>query len=252
MDSFQFEKEYRIPVYDIGPDGKLSLSSIFNYMQDVASEHAIRLNFGRDDLLKQNHFWVLSRILADFKCWPVWEDNIIVRTWPRGTEKLFAIRDYEIFYKDGRQIATGTSSWLIVDITTKRIQRPDAILTRFNSVNAIRSSMVRNAGKVELPDVNANSGESFKIRISDLDINLHTNNVRYIKWVADTYDLDYVLHHEPVSVEVNYLSESVLGEDVFIRSYEKVTGSSFVHSIIRPADNKEISRMTIDWRNCSH
>ena len=38
---------------------------------------------------------------------------------------------------------------------------------------------------------------NFRVKVSDLDVNLHTNNVRYIKWVTDTYDLDHI--HESYS-----------------------------------------------------
>ena len=46
---------------------------------------------------------------------PLWGETIIVKTWPRGTDKLFALRDYEVRYPDGRSIALATSSWLIID-----------------------------------------------------------------------------------------------------------------------------------------
>jgi acyl-ACP thioesterase len=97
MDLLQFEKEYRVHVYETRPDGKLNLYSLFNYMQDIASVHAVKLGFGRDDLLRNNRFWVLSRIYAVIEEWPVWEDSIIVKTWPNGTEILFAMRgDYRL------------------------------------------------------------------------------------------------------------------------------------------------------------
>jgi medium-chain acyl-[acyl-carrier-protein] hydrolase len=252
MEPFQFEKEYKIPVYDTGPDGKLNLYSLLNYLQDTASAHAVRLNFGRDDLMKANRFWVLSRIVTDIDLLPEWDQKIIVRTWPRGTEKLFALRDYEVFYSDGRHIASGTSSWLVVDITSKRIQRPDEILSRFNSGGSVKSSLGRNAGKVEITSDNCLKSDIFKVKVSDLDVNLHTNNVRYIKWITDTYDLNYILNHTPVSVEVNYMAESVFGDEVFIRSYGNNTNTTFFHSVFRSTDNKELSRMRIDWRNCSH
>ena len=51
-----FEKVYRIHVYETRPDGKLDLYSLFNYMQDIASVHAVKLGFGRDDLMKDNRF----------------------------------------------------------------------------------------------------------------------------------------------------------------------------------------------------
>jgi len=72
MELLQFEKEYRVHVYETGPDGKLNLYSLFNYMQDIASDHAVKLGFGRDDLLRDNRFWVLSRVFAVIKEWPVW------------------------------------------------------------------------------------------------------------------------------------------------------------------------------------
>ena len=96
MELFQFEKEYRIHVYETGPDSKLTLSAMFNYMQDIASDHAVKLGFGRDDLLKEKRFWVLSRIYAEFHLWPVWGDKILITTWPNGTDKFFALRNYEV------------------------------------------------------------------------------------------------------------------------------------------------------------
>jgi medium-chain acyl-[acyl-carrier-protein] hydrolase len=252
MELAQLEKEYKIPVYDTGPDGKLSLYSLFNYLQDIASEHAVRLKFGRDDLMKENRFWVLSRIVADIYLRPEWEETIIVRTWPRGTDKIFALRDYEVNYPDGRKIASGSSSWLIVDRTSKRIQRPDELLSRFNSVRSLNNSLGRNAEKVAPASGAGIKSDCFRIKVSDLDVNLHTNNVKYIKWVTDTYDLDHVMNHTPLSLEVNYIAESVFGEEVYIMSDSNSSTGIYNHSVIRSGDNKELCRMRIDWKNCTH
>lgn len=248
----QLEKEYKIPVYDTGPDGKLSLYSLFNYLQDIASEHAVRLKFGRDDLMKENRFWVLSRIVADIYLWPEWEETIIVSTWPRGTDKIFALRDYEVNYPDGRKIASGSSSWLIVDRTSKRVQRPDELLSRFNNETQVRNSLGRNAEKVAPASGTGIKSECFKIKVSDLDVNIHTNNVKYIKWVTDTYGLDHIMNNNPVSLEVNYLAESVIGEEVYIMSDNENSKGTFNHSVIRTGDRKELCRMRIDWKNCTH
>jgi medium-chain acyl-[acyl-carrier-protein] hydrolase len=251
MEPDKFEKKYLIPVYDTAPDGKLSLYSLFNYLQDIASEHAVRLKFGRDDLMKANRFWVLSRIVADVYIRPVWEETIIVKTWPRGTDTIFAIRDYEVSYPDGRKIAAGSSSWLIVDMTTRKVQRPDEMLTRFNSGKSVPNALGRNAGKVSPVSDNCQVNESFRVKLSDLDVNLHTNNVNYIKWVTDTYDLDFLMNHSADSIEVNYLAESKIGEEILIRSEKSEHNDIFHHSVIRKSDEKELSRMRIEWKDCS-
>ena len=249
MELIVFEKEYRVHIYETGPDGNLNLWSLFNYLQDIASDHAIRLGFGRDDLIRENRFWVLSRIYAEISAMPRWEDNIVVRTWPNGTDKLFALRNFEVTYSDGMHIASATSSWLILDMTTRKIQRPDEILSKFYSDLIPNRSPIRYANKIQ-SGVNGNFGtKSHKIKISDLDINLHTNNVKYLTWVSDTYDLDFAMKNVPGSAEINYLAESQFDEDVEIKtSAEDGVGSVFIHSIFRTGDNKELCRIRIVWK----
>ena len=244
-----FEKEYRLHVYETGPDGNLSLYSLFNYLQDIASDHAIRLGFGRDDLMRQNRFWVLSRIYAEIEQMPKWEDTIILKTWPNGTDKLFALRNFEASYPDGRHIASATSSWLILDRTTKKVHRPDAILSEFYSDLDPNQSPLRYASRLESADEDSVVSKPYKIKVSDLDINLHTNNVKYLTWVSDCYDLDFVMQNVPVSAEINYLAESQFNEDVVIKtSAGKTDGLKFSHSVWRKEDNKELCRIKIGWR----
>lgn len=249
MESLQFEKEYRIHVYETGPDGKLNLFSLFNYMQDIASDHAIKLGFGRDDLMADNRFWVLSRMYAEISVCPAWEDTIILKTWPNGTDKLFALRNYDVKYPDGRHIASGSSSWLILDQTTKKVQRPDSILSKFYTDLNPNDSPVRYGQKLEPPSEKCSISESFKIKVSDLDVNLHTNNTTYLKWVYDTYSLDFIMKNEPVSTEINYLAESKFDEEIVIStSLENENINCYNHSVIRLNDKKELCRIRIGWK----
>jgi acyl-ACP thioesterase len=244
----QFEKEYRVHVYETGPDGKLSLSSLFNYMQDIASDHAVKLGFGRDDLMKDNRFWVLSRIYVVIDELPLWEDKIVITTWPNGTDKLFALRNYEVNYPDGRHIASGTSSWLILDQSTKKVQRPDSILTSYNPDLHPKASPLRYANKIEAAVESGKTSQSFRVSVSDLDVNLHTNNVRYLKWAVDCYTLGHIMDNDPQSAEINYLAESKFEEDIVIRtSSQNGYKSCYNHSIFRMNDNKELCRIRIEW-----
>jgi acyl-ACP thioesterase len=252
MDLLQFEKDYRVHVYETGPDGKLNLYSLFNYMQDIASDHAIKLGFGRDDLMRDNRFWVLSRIYAVIDEWPVWEDTIVLKTWPNGTDRLFALRNYEVSFPDGRHIASGTSSWLILDQTTKKVQRPDSILSQYNFSPHKENSSLRYATKLDPSENSGKLSPLFRIKVSDLDVNQHTNNVRYLKWVSDSYDLDFIMKNDPQSAEINYLAESRFDEEIVIRTSVDSDNNTFHnHSIFRTNDNKELCRIRIEWEKCN-
>lgn len=249
MEFLPFEKEYRIHVYETGPDGKLNMSSMFNYMQDIASEHAIRLGFGRDDLLKNNHIWVLSRMYAVITDLPSWNETIIMKTWPNGIDRLFALRNYELSLSDGRHIASATSSWLILDQTTKKIIRPDSILPQYNFNTHSGFSAIRYASKLDFDTTESDLTPVYRIKVSDLDVNLHTNNVKYLNWVTDSYDLDFILNNVPQSIEINYLAESKFDEEIVISKWKNSEDKNiFNHSIHKTSGKKELCRINIEWK----
>jgi medium-chain acyl-[acyl-carrier-protein] hydrolase len=252
MESPQLEKEYHVHVYETGPDGKIHLYSLFNYMQDIASDQAIRLGFGRDDLMKGNRFWVLSRMYAVIADFPKMGDTIIVTTRPCGTDKLFALRNFDIYYPDSRHIASASSSWLILDQATRKIQRPETILTQYNSSFQKGNSSIRNAMKLEPGSDDVQLSSKFRIKTSDLDVNLHTNNVKYLKWVIDTYEPDFIMNHSVSSAEINYLAESLYNEEIIIRTYaQKENNYVYSHSVIRTSDVKELCRIKLEWKDSS-
>jgi medium-chain acyl-[acyl-carrier-protein] hydrolase len=244
----QFEKDFQVHVYETGPDGRINLHSLFNYMQDVASEHAVALGYGRDELMKENHFWVLSRMYARITAWPSWNEIVKVRTWPSGVDKMFAMRNYEIRTSNGTEAVTASSSWLIIDRTTKRIQRPDEFLQRYNKDNQSIIAGIRNPAKIPEASAEGTLSPLFKVKINDLDINLHTNNVNYIKWVTDTYDLNFVMNHQVCSAEINYLAEAVYSDEISIRtSSDETDNRFFYHSVSRKTDQKELCRVKLEW-----
>lgn len=250
MEFLHFEKEYSVHVYETGPDSRLSLYSFFDYLQDIASDHAITLGFGRDDLMRQNHIWVLSRIYAEISEWPSWGDKLKVKTWPRGTDKLFALRDFNVSFTDGRPLALATSSWLIIDQTTRRIKRPDHNLAWDNAYKPVEQALPRNAEKLEPAAADAGEMSELKVRVSDLDMNLHTNNARYLRWIADSYSLEFILNHNPVSAEINYLAESHYNEDIIVLgSCDNENTGIYNHSIVRQSDNTELCRIRIVWKD---
>lgn len=250
MEILKFDKEYTIHVYETGPKGLLTVFSLFDYFQDIASDHATVLGYGREDLLKENNFWVLSRIYAEVAEWPAWGEKIAIRTWPRGADKLFALRDYEVKNGDQNVIARATSSWLIIDRDTRRIKRPDSTLNHLNAEMYGGNALQRNAEKLlPLPE-GSPVKYSYNVTVSDLDVNLHTNNVRYLERVIDSYDLGFVMNKTPISVEINYLAESHFNENIsIINSAEQDDNNIINHSILRTSDNTELCRLRVTWRD---
>lgn len=245
----QFEKHYRIPVYDTDFRGRLSLHSLFNYVQDIASEHAELLKFGREDLQRNNRFWILSRMYAAINRMPRWGEEILLHTWPRGVEGLFALREIEVTDGKGEVISAVTTSWVVVDIETRRPVRPGTMPALAGRDFITRQATGRSAGKLEPPNGQMIETPPFRVRSGDLDVNLHVNNVKYIQWYCDTFGTDYLSGHEPEEVEINFLSESVEGDTVFLRHEVAGNGNNRPGcSVIRETDGRELCRIMTAWR----
>lgn len=242
----KYSKNYKVHVYETGPNAKATIASLFDYMQDVASDHAEIIGFGRNDMLKNKQFWVLSRMYAEIEELPEWRDEIIVTTWPSGLDKIFLTRNFCLTRPDGRPIANATSSWLVVDSDTRRLLRSDHITNFEKLAFQERTSPIRLADKLEWDPANFEVKSRFFIGLNDLDVNLHTNNVNYLKWVSNTYDMEYARKMRPKSVEINYLAESMFGNKVEVRN-GKDDDSAILHSVFKTDENREICRVRIVW-----
>jgi len=247
MTDYLFEKAYRVNSYETDASGKLCVPGLFNYLQDIASDHATILKLGREHLLKDKLFWVLSRIMLEMNSFPEWGEEIIIRTQPNGTDKLFALRDFEIIGHKGIRHGGASSCWLMVNQEKRRPVRPDKLLEKFVNDKEEGIFHGRYPGKIDALDGSSYKSNTFPVKYSDLDINMHVNNVQYIKWVLDTYPLDFIYQNSLKTAEINYISESLPGDDIYILVQESDEGL-FKHSIIRNNDKKELCRLILGWK----
>lgn len=248
MNNLVFENPYRVNTYEADASGRLSIPGLFNYLQDAAARHASMLKFGKEQLDEGNMFWVLSRILVRMDDLPDWEENIIIKTWPRGVDKLFALRDFEILARNGKKYGGATSCWIIVNRENRRPVRPAGLLEELKGNIPEKSSLERYPSKLHETVNTTYASKEFPVRYSDLDINMHVNNVQYIKWIIDSYPLDFILGNRFESAEINYISESVPGDEITLLATE-TEENIFDHSILRRNDNKELCRLKISWKN---
>ncbi len=211
--SFQYQKDFEIRSYQVDPDGKLSLVSLSNLFQEIAWRHADSADFGRS-LQEQNLSWILSRLDISCENLPSWGDSIKVYTAGRGVDKLFAFREFLITNHAGDTLARGMSSWVLMNVVTKRIFRPE------NALPAVLFDPLEKPewqpGKIRLKGALLKS-ERVKVRYSDLDLNNHVNNTSYLRWVENILR-ENGCHTLPFSI--NYLAECVMGDELDIHLYD--------------------------------
>ncbi len=202
-----------IPCYDTDVAYRLKPASFMDFCQEIAQLHAESLGFGYDDLQKTRTAWVLSRLHVKFLKYPLWRDEVDFSTWHKGPERLFFLRDFRMTDRDGEPAALATSSWLVLNLDTRRIVRSVDVcgLDTANGEHAIETP----CDKVQMPkDMPAVLAGEHVVSYSDVDMNGHTNNARYAVWAMDALGYDFVSANPVREMKINFNHETRPGETV--------------------------------------
>jgi acyl-ACP thioesterase len=195
---------------DIDRSDRLTLASVFDFFQEAAISHADNLGVGRDSMEKTGQVWILSRMSVQVDRRPAYGEAVTIRSWPRGGERLFALRDYDIRDASGRLLAGGSSAWLIIDLEKRRPLRPQSVMDTLPRNEGLRALASGAAGLADLK--NPEKSAERRAAYSDLDYNGHVNNVRYVQWIQDALEPALFEKAERMRLDINYLNEILPGE----------------------------------------
>lgn len=220
------EEQFKIHSQYTGSNCRMTLLSMAQLFQDSAEAHTNHVSSGYYEMLEDGTAWVLSRICYEIVQYPMLYQDCKVRTWSRGADGVFALRDFEFYNADDQLLVRGSSRWVVIDINSRRLQRMgDRFMHGFESVTrrAIDYELGKMALHADLQPVN-----ELKVPYSAIDKAKHVNNSVYLRWVADnleTQDLD-----KPVKfIEINYIHETQFGELITINRCKE--GNTYHFSI---------------------
>ncbi len=240
-----FQKEFTVSSYELNPHGKARLTAMANYFQEIAYHHANELGFGYDQMKDRRTLWMLSRMRIQMFTYPVWNDRVVVETWPSGIEKLFALRDFRVKDKAGNILGIATTYWLIVHLDTHRPIRPGAELDRFSIIDYGDPVFDSKLEKIDVP-ADIAPLDHHTVVYSDLDIVGHVNNVKYMEWCIDT-SISESSNERPISnFEINFLHEATLGDHVLINGGNNGKYSRTLQAQ-REEDGRDLIRAKIEF-----
>jgi acyl-ACP thioesterase len=239
-----WSEQFRIHSYEVALDRLATLESLCRHFQEAAWNHAEHLGVGYERLRQGNRVWVLARLRLKVERRARWGEVVTLQTWPRQAKSAFALRDFEIFDCTGVRVVAGASAWLVLDMITRKPQRVDKLVSEigpFPEKRALEQESEK-LGPIESRD----RFVELVARYSDVDVNGHVNNARYVSWIMDSYSMDFHQTHSVRSFEIDYLGETISGESISVLSQEKAPGECH-HSIKKTEKGNEVCRARLFW-----
>lgn len=217
-------KKWEINFTHCDPTGKLKYPDLCNLLQLTAAEHAEWGGISFTDMQAHNQAWVLSRMRVEIDKMPRWREHISIKTWIVSLENSRSIRAMEV-YLNGEKIIGVESFWAVFNTQTRRPENLALPHDHFEKFESQRGTQLPFT-KIEIPTT-AQLIQSHRVQWSDLDIVNHVNNVKYLEWCLDADSKELQQNKKIGVLEMNFLSELNLQEEVNIHLLETKNQHSF-------------------------
>ena len=231
-----FSKDYTITCYEADANQLMRPTAMLDLMQEAANVNASTLGLGYDEMMNSNTAWVLSRIHVKFNNTPKWRDEVNLKTWHKGVSKLFYLRDFILSDKAGNPMILATTSWLIIDMNTRRLVRNSDLALSDTAMHAIETP----ADKVVVPvDIEPELVRKHPVTWSEIDTNGHVNNVKYAVWAIDAVKQEDIKEKPLKELLINYDAEVMPGDVVKISRVRQETEEGIVYYITGKVSDKQ-------------
>ena len=212
-EGYKFCQDICIPCYDTDRRAFLKPAAFMDFAQEIAYWAANDLGFGYDTLHVHHTAWVLTRMHIHFEEPLKWRDNVTLYTWHKGASGLFYLRDFDLRDASGRSRVKATTSWVVIDERTRRMVRPEDLKDLLDPDMKVDDAIAEPVQKILLPKGDPEMTGEHTVSYSDLDINGHTNNSRYVVWAMDC--LPNEVTDSPVKdLYINFVKETLPGDKV--------------------------------------
>lgn len=242
-----YKTSENIRAFDVDANNRLKVSTLFDYFQDAASKHAERSKVGYTDLLPKGLLWVLSWAKLEIIDYPKFLNRVKIETWGKSQRKLYSMRDFLLFNSNNEVLCEGTTAWLLLDSKTLR---PKILTQIFPDVklNEVKSALDEYPAKFN--DIKSKEIVfSKKINYTDIDLNKHVNNARYVEYILDCYDQDFHKDHVIKSLTISFLTETKYDQTLEFHKNSNKTENGYDYIEAKNlTTGKDVFRAAIKWR----
>lgn len=212
----EFQKNIEIGITDCNALLNIKASSIQKYLVDTSMNHCNKMRIGYYDLEKLGFMWVICELEIHINAIPTFGEIVKLRTWPIKPRLIIAERNYEMYNRIGEIQGYALSSWCILD---KENRKPVKISTiKCNEPKYIDSKYKKSKFQFCKKENLELMGEDV-VKVSDLDVNKHMNNTRYISKVLDLLSATQYENFNPTVLHMKFVKEVGLNTKLSIYKY---------------------------------
>ena len=198
-----FSKTFEITPAATDCFDRLKSSHLLRFLQEVAGDHSALLGTDRNHLMQRGLFWAVIRHRVQITRLPHAGEFIRIETWPMPTTRTAYPRSTIAYDQQGNECFRCISLWVLMDAKTRAMVLPGK--SGVEVTGLLRGCELAAPGSMiprEMAELTTRT-----VRYTDLDVNGHMNNCRYLDWVDDLLPSTFHECHQIREFSLCYLSE---------------------------------------------
>lgn len=208
-----YTESFHIPHTAVDPFGRMKLSWLLALCQEVAGSHFAILNENRESPEEKGLFWAVIRTQVQINRLPGPGETVELRTWPMPTTRVAYPRAAEALDEGGNVLFRTLSLWVLMDVNSRAMVLPGK--SGVGVDGRVQGDEI--APPASLVPRDLESKTLRQVRYTELDVNSHMNNTRYLDWAEDLLPSSFHRCHPAKEFTVCYLSEAKEGDTLELR-----------------------------------
>lgn len=205
-----YRQQFHIDPVAVDRFGRLKPSMLLLYAQEVAGHHSDLLSFTYDALANRGLFWAVIRNRVQITRLPREHETITLETWPMPTTRTAYPRSTVAYDEQGRELFRSVSLWVLMDRESRTMVLPGK--SGVDLEGTLRGLEL--ASPRSLAPRSLSSSRSRGVCFTDLDVNGHMNNTRYLDWIMDLLPSQFHRSHEIKDFTLCYINEAREGQSL--------------------------------------
>ena len=214
MEELYYRKEHRVLMRDCDRFRRLKPSAMLTMFQDGSEILTERWGVGLGAMMARGAIWVAAKLSYEVTRLPVHEEDIVIRSWAgRG---WLSVYPFYCCIEDtaGNTLVDGVSLWVLADRESRSMMSPGLPKLQLPTPMSEKDRLP------VLPSIRRPAEWETAVRrvkYSEIDINEHLTNTRYLDWMTDLADSEFHRDHPVKCLRMEYRGEIGPEEEIELR-----------------------------------
>lgn len=214
MENFVSSQYITVECQESDYKGNYRISALLSKLSDLATKNAIEVGIWRPELANKYGF-VLTKETVVLKRPIKIDEKIKLNTRAAECKRIQFTRNYWIEDQQGNEIGAVYSLWTLIDLEKRRITKPDKAGIIMPEIKPYNYT-IEEYHEIE-KDLELNYVMERPVLYSDVDVNQHMNNSRYLEWVFDA--LPFALFDDKYFKEISIAYKKEMSSGTVAKIY---------------------------------